>query len=171
MADSPLQKAPLGLLGALDLKTLGDNPSRFQGTVFPMIDAQEYYLAPNLDIVTATGNAQTSGTEVSYTVPNGYAYRLKAINAGIQLNNVGDLATDGISVRGGIRLPTGIGAVLCSLNAPTVPALVNDTESWTSCWSGDILLPPGSIIFAQLQCGLDQSGLMGLSALVQVIPT
>jgi hypothetical protein len=46
--DSPLQKVPLGLLGQLSLKTLGNNPQLFSDTVVPVVGRGPHDNAPHL---------------------------------------------------------------------------------------------------------------------------
>lgn len=176
MDRSPLQKAPLALLGALDLKQLGHNPEELEGAVQPTYETTEHYLVSNQTIVTASANAQIAGTEVSFTVPNGSAFRVKTVNVAITLPATTNKARDGISIRGGIRMPDGTGCVLCSLAFPAAgtltTGLVNDQMTFTCVFTGEaILLPAGSKIFGQLQCGLDQQGTLAMSALVQSLPT
>jgi hypothetical protein len=88
VTDSPLQKAPLGLLGALDLKTLGVNPDVFAGSVLPVVDAWEHYLADQLLVTTASSTIGigTSGASVSPSVPVGYMWRLLAVGVSAVLN-------------------------------------------------------------------------------------
>jgi hypothetical protein len=76
--DKPLQKAPLGLLGLLDLKTLGRNPDGFNNTVVATIEASDMYGAPNAQILTASGNLQNVGDTLSLTVPSSTAYRVRS---------------------------------------------------------------------------------------------
>jgi hypothetical protein len=46
--DSPLQKVPLGLLGQLSLKTLGNNPQLFSDTVVPVVGGEPPDNAPRV---------------------------------------------------------------------------------------------------------------------------
>lgn len=48
MADSPLQKSPLGLLALWELKTHGDSPVLFGDTVAPVTDATDLYMLDRL---------------------------------------------------------------------------------------------------------------------------
>lgn len=172
----PLQKAPLALLGALDLKVLGQNPDTFPPELQAVYDSVEHYLVDKQTVITASGNAQAQGTEASFTVPFGFAYRMKTLNVALTFANVGDKASDGISIRGGIRMPDGTGVVLCAkefmAQAPFILGLALDRFVVDAIYSGPpILLPAGSKIFVQLGCGLDQQEVIALSALVQTLPT
>lgn len=78
MADSPLQAAPQGLLGAFNLKTLGDNPSIFGGSVQPVVEAMGFYGLPKRSFQLATGNLQNPGDILTLTVPAGQVWRVLA---------------------------------------------------------------------------------------------
>jgi putative lipoic acid-binding regulatory protein len=76
-----LQKSPIGLLGAFALKVLGRNPQQFGDQVVPVVDVYDQYLAiGELQILTGSGlaTALAAFNSVSFTVPNGKAWRLKA---------------------------------------------------------------------------------------------
>lgn len=51
MADSPLHTAPDGLIDQLGLRTTGRQPTEFGGTVVPMLDVSQQYMAGGLRIV------------------------------------------------------------------------------------------------------------------------
>lgn len=61
MADSPLQKYPFGLLGALDLKSTGDAPSVFGDRVQPTLDTLPFYGVRNAQWLRTTGAPATVG--------------------------------------------------------------------------------------------------------------
>jgi len=69
---SPLQTAPLALLEAFGLRTLGDNPREFSGEVMPVTDVTEQYLAQRretLQAVEAGVAASQHSATISITVP------------------------------------------------------------------------------------------------------
>lgn len=83
---SPLQKFPAGLLGLLNLKTLGRAPQAFSGQVVPTIDASEFYGA-DLFSVTKQGPVQLlTPSSLSEAVPIGETWRL--VGAHVQVNLV-----------------------------------------------------------------------------------
>lgn len=89
MADSPLQKAPYGLLGAFDLKTRGEQPSRFFDGVQPTTDVTDFYVAPNSMVYSNTqavvAPAASAQVELNPLTPR-TVWRIRAIGAQINLN-------------------------------------------------------------------------------------
>lgn len=85
---NPLQKSPLGLLGALALKTLGRNPDQFSSSVMPTMDVYDQYLATSeLQMVVDTTNLTLTGeTTKTFTVPTGKVWRLIAAGGRTGLN-------------------------------------------------------------------------------------
>jgi len=91
-----LQKGPDGLLGALDLKTTGQNPQEFPGSLLGTFDCVPFYLLRNRTFVTGSGPFATVGTIIVmtggvFTVPQAEVWRVKAISA-VLLRNVADIA-------------------------------------------------------------------------------
>jgi len=78
VADSPLQKAPSGLLGAFDLKTLGQQPTKFGELVQPSVEVIDMYVP--LTIAEKTLNVTNPDIEVADTfdVPNGELWLVRA---------------------------------------------------------------------------------------------
>src|SRR5262245_52030444 len=85
----PLQKGPLGLLGAFALKVLGQNPTAFGDTVVPVADVYDQYLATSelvmvrLQPTIAIGASSATAT---FPVPPGKVWRLIAASIGSTLN-------------------------------------------------------------------------------------
>jgi len=78
---SPLQKAPDGLLGALDLKTLGHSPSQWPDTLQGVIEATPYYLLRNRRAYTGgAAFAAINATIFAHTVPDSDVWRVKALS-------------------------------------------------------------------------------------------
>jgi hypothetical protein len=77
--DSPLQKVPLGLLGQLSLKTLGNNPQLFSDTVVPVVGLEPPNNPPHMRSQTSTSTAHTpTATRPNVnteTQPGGASYR------------------------------------------------------------------------------------------------
>lgn len=95
MADSILAKAPDGLLGALDLKTLGRNPGFFGDKLDPSFETLDFYLLRNricvgftsafVAVNTSLVMVPAAGTPAGYvvggfvTVPQQEVWRVKTI--------------------------------------------------------------------------------------------
>lgn len=85
MADSRLQKSPIGLIGAFDLQHQGQSPDQFGGTIQPTVDVFDLYMRPVTGSrgLTVAGNLQTSGDALSLTVPAGEMWRLWSVSCGV----------------------------------------------------------------------------------------
>ena len=87
-----LQKGPDGLLGALDLKTLGQNPTEFPATLQGVLECTPYYLLRNRIVTVGSGAFVTVNTLIAgITTPNDEVWRVLAIN-GTSSRNVADVA-------------------------------------------------------------------------------
>lgn len=167
MADSPLQKAPSGLTGFFDLKTLGQQPVKFSDTVLPVVEVSEFYAVPaNRTIQTATAALNARGSAVSLTVPSGVLWRLHGIgwngafNAGdwwypAPLINIGNVT---------LRLPTPY------VNAIQVPAAQDTELSQGIVFDAPLLLQSGSLITLIAGTAIGTATNVTLSALVDSIP-
>ena len=89
----PLQKGPLGLLGAFALKVLGRNPIGFGDTVVPVADVYDQYLATSeLQVKIVNGaTALATFNSQSSTVPQGRVWRVAAVNC-LAAMNAADIA-------------------------------------------------------------------------------
>jgi hypothetical protein len=80
---SPLQTVPLGLLGPLSPKPLGNTPQLFSDTVVPVVGLEPHYNAPLLRSLTSTSTGLTpsaTGTIVNtVTLPGGASYWLYGV--------------------------------------------------------------------------------------------
>jgi hypothetical protein len=117
-----LQKGPDGLLGALDLKTTGANPSQFPEHLQAVVECTPYYLLRNRFLASATAAfAAINVTIASLTVPQDEVWRVKAL--GITLSRVvGDAA---LVIDATLNLRRAIGAanvVVFQALFPAVPA-------------------------------------------------
>ena len=142
MPDSPLQKAPAGLLGAFNLKTLGQNPDIFSSMVMGVADVRDMYLADLASGNSVTGNVTVAGNQVVMPVPNGEIWRVRTIAGFLQIS-AGTTAADGV------RFSLGINSVgVFSLNdrlvaSPAAATTVFHAASWLG--NGFILLPGSSL--------------------------
>jgi len=79
VADSPLQKAPSGLLGLFDLKTQGYNPNLFGDRVTPVVDVRAFYGVNNLDVLSTSSAGSATASTLVFTVPDLRIYRVLGI--------------------------------------------------------------------------------------------
>lgn len=121
--NSPLQKGPDGLLGTLDLKTLGRSPGEFGGMLTPTLESKEFYLLRNRSMTTVGGAWVANGTATgTFTVPQTEVWRIKGLLLLLQ-RNVADIALN-IEVSANLRRATSAsgGAIFVGLFGPTVAA-------------------------------------------------
>lgn len=167
MADSPLQKAPSGLTGFFDLKTLGAQPTLFADRVMPVVEVSEFYAVPaNRTIQTGTASLNARGSSVSLTVPSGVLWRVHAIgwngafNAGdywypCPLINIGNVT---------VRLPVPF------TTAAQIPAGQDTEESNGIIFDAPLLLQSGSLITLISGTNIGNATSVTLSALIDSIP-
>jgi hypothetical protein len=95
MDNGPIQTLPLGLLGLLDLKTMGRNPPALGQTVAPVLDITQLYLNGKALEFAATSKAVGVGgyglfldfdTTVPITVPEGETWFVHDYTMLAQLN-------------------------------------------------------------------------------------
>jgi hypothetical protein len=86
VADNPLHKAPLGLLGAFALKVLGRNPDKFGEAVLPVVDVYDQYLDTTEARVVGTMAIGTRTISGAHVLPSRYAYRVLAIGVSFSLD-------------------------------------------------------------------------------------
>lgn len=145
MADSPLQKAPLGLLGAFALKVLGVNPDFFGRTVVPIADVYDQYLATT-ELQIKQGSAVAaigSGSEfpATFTVPAGKVWRVIGGSISGSLN-VADAA---INVQGtfGVISPNSGPTAAVLATGPIMTGMQAGTRSFGCSFRPPIFLPSG----------------------------
>lgn len=161
-----LQKAPNGLLGALNLKALGAQPDEFAGTLAPTYDVRDHYQSDLLRVQLAL-TALATGTFVTcnLNVPGGEVWRVRAIHGSLQLAS-GDTAGAGI-ITIGIRTAN---AQRCHIASLLTPALAfGFATSYVCAAQCDIVLPAGAGCQAQFNGQLTIAGasLLECVALVQ----
>ncbi|HET8777485.1 MAG TPA: hypothetical protein VFN76_07475 [Candidatus Limnocylindria bacterium] len=160
-----LQKAPLGLLGLLELKTQGENPNEFSDTVSPVIEASDFYAAPALTIVEATGNVTNKGDILEIVVPNNTAYRLRTLSMGVAL-----AAGEGCCVALGYRIdPNG---VLAQFHQDTIAdGDLAGVCDFPCCMYFDrpFLVGPGGRIGGIIRSNLSGASAAALRAVVEIL--
>lgn len=144
MPDIPLQKAPLGLLGAFSLKTLGHNPANFSDAVVPTLDVYDQYLAEDIreireELTIAIGTRTGS---MSHTVPRGYAYRVLGMGCHFTLN-VADIALTA-TVATSIQVPAAVAGIYVEPGGTMIitgaTGLVRELGLWLP---RPLFMPPG----------------------------
>ena len=143
-----LHKVPLGLLGALSLKTHGRNPIDFGETVFGMVDLLDHYLTDLADVFQAGANLLATFSSVAITVPAGMVYRVHSV--GISLTpNAADVAlrNDGAFL---VRRAQGAlnAGIMRGVQMPAVAA-VGASVFDGMIFDRPLVLPPGAQIFWQ----------------------
>lgn len=80
MPSSYLQKTGVGLLGALNLKTLGRQPNAFNDMVQPAFEVEEYYLLDLQSFANATAAAVSAvNSKATMTVPTSEIWRVISV--------------------------------------------------------------------------------------------
>lgn len=119
---SPLQKAPIGLLELLNLKTLGKQPTGFAEVVSPVVDARDFY-GPNLLIASGTGGAIGSLLNLDEVL---------TLTANLGVRGIGAILTIGAAGGGDVTISVGYeneSGFRCPLGA----------FSWSQVVAGQIL--------------------------------
>jgi hypothetical protein len=93
-----LQKAPFGVLGLLELKVGGDNPTEFGGTLQPGADMLDYYTLDRSTVERATQSVQTDAQLATISVPTGQLWRIRAMSAVMLLPNTVTVNSQGVGL-------------------------------------------------------------------------
>lgn len=148
------QTAPLGLLGALDLKAQGINPDEFSRELAPTIDTAAFYLAQGMQISqNATNHAAIiDGEKQVLTVPAGVCWWLWSVSGAVAFA-AGDTLLDTWPLYVGFESPNTIN-VAVNIGPPGVKGVIAGAISLRAGgWvPRPILLPPGSSVIARC-CG------------------
>lgn len=78
---SPLHKPPQGLMSALNLKTLGQNPDKFGDTVLPTFAVRDLYLADYIRQTENTSVGNLGATSLTLAVDPGALWLLRSLTA------------------------------------------------------------------------------------------
>jgi hypothetical protein len=153
---SRLQTAPLGLLGALEMKVGGDNPSEFGALLQPTFEGAAFYLSKGMQIAQVATNHATiaDGDLDTLPVPDGEAWWLWSVSGAIALA-AGDSFDDAWQLYVGYQYPSAGGINLAINIGPPAPtgALTAGVSLRAGGWCPrPILLPPGSALIVRT-CG------------------
>lgn len=140
-----LQKAPEGLLGALELKTLGQNPNAFGDTVVPFFDVAGFYGLPNTLTTSALSSnvVAVASFAAAITVPDGEVWRLRY--GGFTLEGF----TAGDSAWAALAMARTTSPVVPLLQMPA-PVLAVATDVLFFGGRLELLIPPGTRVFTTL---------------------
>lgn len=107
----PLQKVPPALLGALDMKALGLNPSALGDTVGPVVELLDHYVQNFTAVELAQQAVQTTGQQATLNVPQGELWRVRAVSAIMIIAAGITVDSDYVGISPGINLSNSFGAV------------------------------------------------------------
>lgn len=142
---APLHKAPHGVLGAFDLKVLGQNPDKFGDTLIPTSDVLDFYLARNLDVFGPIGTITNPATSAlaGEAVPQGECWRVFAVHAQAAVLNAD--AANVYTATINITPPSAAVLHVISTGVMVGPGIAGATN--TRYWSYELrkplVLPPG----------------------------
>lgn len=174
---NPLQKSPLGLLGALDLKVLGRNPDAVPLFLQLAYDAQPFYSAGNLRAVAAS-QTLGGGGRAELTVPSGFAWRVVALGGSVSATGgaiTGDKLIFGLRVRsapaaGGFEVNVG-SAMLPAFGTDVLDA--GERFSFGGFLPVPFVLPPSgslSVFWESINAGSPSSAAFNVTALIEEFP-
>jgi len=125
---SRLDKAPDGLLGTFDLKTLGRNPDKFGDTVEPGIDVAEFYLLRSRTCQSSGGAFASLGTATgTLIVPNAEIWRVNLIGV-LNVRAAADIA---LTLRDMVVLNRSGGGTICPVGvAQFGPVVATDLTQY-----------------------------------------
>lgn len=165
-----LQKTPLGVLGAFDLKQLGANPNGFEESIRGSVDVLDFYLQPNRSQQTVATAGLTVPAAFGDLAPApGEIWRVKGISI-VLARNVADVALTpllGVQLIRGTAAIGGIRVVGASFPAADATALLQAIGFWLP---RTILLSPGDILRGFLQSTLTVAATAGFSVDVDIFP-
>lgn len=162
-----LHKAPLGLLGAFDLKALGRQPNEFAETLLPVTDVTDFYLQPNAVVRTAAAATGALGaTLVNLTPAQNEVWRVKGVSI-VVARAAADAALS-LEFVLGLNRAGGGGIALFSPRFDPVPA--TDLTQARAFWlPRTLLLGPGDVL-RLVQRSTMAAGTAGATADIDLLP-
>lgn len=143
-----LQKAPLGLLSLLDLKTLGFNPNDFGNGVVGVVDVTELYAATLQNTGNIGANVQVNGDPVTLPVPAGECWRVHSVG-GLLVMAAATTHADGVGFRLSYSAPNASSPCVLGAfdSASTVAVAAAGGATYThGVWlGGTFVAQPGSV--------------------------
>lgn len=167
MSDLLLQKAPIGLTGLFDLKLFGQQPDRVSGTVQPYVDAADHYLLQNMQTQQGQNAAcAIAGDGVSFQVPNGQVWRLRAL--AFRINAL--LADGQIHIAIGFKQTANGVTVPLGYLAQSLATVATATVDVVRYFERPLLIQSGGSAIGQLEAPTAAARTGTLSAMYEVIP-
>lgn len=168
MPDSPLQKAPTGLLGALNLKTQGRYPQLFGETLVPVLELTDFYLHPNRTALTFAAALTVGPGQVgTLVVPDGQAWSVKGISV-VLARAAGDAA---LTPEFDVNLLRGLSFGLSIFNAQFSAVAATDLLQTRGVWlPRRILMSGGDQFELRQRTTFAGAGQAGVTIDVDVFP-
>lgn len=163
-----LQKAPRGLLGSLDLKTDGVNPTGFADDIRGSFDVADYYGLPNLQPIVVTGTLTNLGDTISITVPANEVWRVHTLGLRITL-------TAGDAFGGFLAWRTTSGTVVNPFESNpgsifSGAVAVTGNVAIATRFARPLLCPPGMALLAYCSCAIGAGRSASLNAMYERFP-
>lgn len=121
--DSPINRVPKGLLGFLDIKAMGKNPSRFAEQTAGVVETTPFYLTDGERLINdwALGTVVLAGrgfdgSAALFTVPQNKIWLVSDISSQLDLMAVGNT----------------IGYAHAQVNSQLVPKWIGDLSVWAA---------------------------------------
>lgn len=143
MSESPLQKAPRGLLELLRLKTLGEQPNAFDRTVSPSIDITDFYA----NDVQQTFNVNNALAALPQTLTQPVTEPIRVLAMAAEMT-LGAAAGTRLQVRVGVRSPQNTSTVWFASENVTAGLAAGLSYVAVGILSGPMVIPPGWTLVA-----------------------
>jgi hypothetical protein len=143
-----LQRVPSALLSLFGIKSTGANPNQLAPFVQGTVDLRPFFGAETLQLQAAVNATVVNiGDRAAMTVPSGESWLLYGVSSQLVL-----AVNDAVVVNLGLQmLSPGLGPQIYYVGASTtVTRLANDIVSSVGMLPYPILLPSGTVIFAEL---------------------
>lgn len=164
-----LHKLPDGLLGALNLKTTGQNPNQLSDAISGTLDLIDWYLRDFLTMPAPVGGNMTNpGDGIVLTVPGGVMWRVLSIGIAI----IPDAADAALRVYGRFdaRTETGLGLNYLQECGPIVVTPELRNANFAMRLNPPLLLKAGSVIGFRSETQYTMPALGSLNIQYQAIP-
>lgn len=142
----PLHKVPTGLLGLLNAKVNGANPSLYSEQVVPTLETRDMYGLANREMLDVSVGAQAGPASQIWTVPSGEIWRVLHASMFIVLP-VGVTPTDNVSATTFLRGPPNLTGLRLDFQQQLLGDLgtlpLTEAFAMLSYAKVDMLLAPG----------------------------
>lgn len=151
--DAPINRQPQGLLGFVDIKSMGKNPARLGDQVAPVLELRPYYAAAarrrraGTTAVIASPSIYDVAAGADVPLPQDKPTGFYVENVWIQSSGGAPLASGEVQFTPYARIPGGASAsqrILLALGPPSPLFSTGHTPFYTAALPTPVLLPPGS---------------------------